>query len=186
MNTPTGWRMSKAVSNIAFNCKSFEWERVQVEANYSEYKTTLDGHSMCQIGQFIYIFGGKSRIMQDEYTMILLIDSLKLTSISLALCNRRNSCLISEPSIALLLMETNLLSTGDTTRSFFKIITFLTPPIGCGSLLLLLKGSSLLKDKSNLVYYIKLCLYFSEDIIALQISSISILITIFKSQTLKT
>jgi len=40
------------------NCRSFEWERIQVEGNSCEYKHTLDGHSMCQVGEYIYIFGG--------------------------------------------------------------------------------------------------------------------------------
>jgi hypothetical protein len=46
--------MGKA-ANIGFDCRSFEWERIKVE----EYKNTLHGHTMCQIGEYIYIYGGQ-------------------------------------------------------------------------------------------------------------------------------
>jgi hypothetical protein len=49
MNTPTYW-LNKSVSSAGFSCRCFEWEKVQVEVSLSEYKRTLDGHSMCQIG----------------------------------------------------------------------------------------------------------------------------------------
>ena len=65
MSTPTGWRTSKIISTTHITCRSFEWEKVTIEEDFTEYDQTLDGHSMCQIGEFIYVFGGRTR---DDFT----------------------------------------------------------------------------------------------------------------------
>ena len=65
MSTPTGWRTSKIISSTPITGRSFEWERVCIEEDFVEYNQTVDGHSMCQIGDYIYIFGGRVR---DDFT----------------------------------------------------------------------------------------------------------------------
>jgi hypothetical protein len=58
IDTPTKWRSYKYSSNSKeFSCKSFEWAAVTRTFDLP-YKR-VEGHTMCSIGDYIYIFGGK-------------------------------------------------------------------------------------------------------------------------------
>lgn len=60
IETPTGWKARQsfpAQKNI--NCRSFEWEKVAPDSELSYEK--VEGHSLCAIGDHIFIFGGKTR-----------------------------------------------------------------------------------------------------------------------------
>ena len=58
-------RNHKTIKHIShkqkeITCKSFEWKKIAVTDGDLPYEW-LEGHSMCNIGEHVYIFGGKSR-----------------------------------------------------------------------------------------------------------------------------
>lgn len=57
METPNKWHSYKHLNTIKdFSCKSFEW--VTVTRTFDLPYKRVEGHTMCCIGDYIYIFGG--------------------------------------------------------------------------------------------------------------------------------
>ena len=80
INTPPGWRFPKPVSSQPINCKSFAWERILIESDLPYER--VEGHSMCHIGEHLYIFGGTVLLMKAKRGKSSFIHSPKSTSIN--------------------------------------------------------------------------------------------------------